>query len=1588
MTGVGSVSLRSATGSTPQPQSVLPSSVFHPWLKNPCPNPWHNTVNRSRLAAGLALALALALAFLPATSVRGAELADVVEDAGKPQVWAVIVGIDLHEDPAIPRCRGAKRDGGALARWFTETAQWGSAHVLLMNDNGPAGHGPPEEPIRALRPTRANLNWALTQWLGHRLRPGDVAVVYFAGRSAVVDDRELLLPFDARAANLDQTGWSPEEALDALARKSQATLLTWLDIAPLAPDGHAAVAAADPKPAPASAPAPTAGVRLLNRLTRWPGASAWRTYGRPDGDADRAGEGDNAGPAPGEAHGPFVSALIEGLGDRPNNLASCLDRMLQDAPLKRLGFRARGGLSPLLTLWPGRLLPAHQFKPSLLLQLGHADAVSAVATSADGETMITASLDSTIRIWRVREGVRVLIRVLAHHTIGVTALALAPDGRHLASGDGSGLVRVWDLAEERETPRDGPPLHHERITALAFFPDKAGARFVSLDQAGQSMLWDASGPRLEGKPFLAIDLVRLSAAKREGPAALALAEPDGKLVLIPGVDGPKTFLDGTGGRSSALHLAPDGRRVAAGDEDGGVRVWDVETGAIVFRHDYGARVGAIRLGPSGRLAVGAGDRLYLADVRSRVGPGLALEGIGVGDDVDSAVFSGDGRWLAALTNAGNRHLWDAIDLSRPEIRALPAEGRSAGVTCLGFARDDRSLFAGEGDGAVRVWDLLDGRERLRIPPHRGKVEGLSVSADNRDLLEVTGDGYALIWDLKEGRGARTLPGRWTSGAFLPDGSRLAMVRASGEGGDVVLVDREGGKPILTFDRPRLPGGREPSRVVFGRVAVAPDGRTLAAAAAPGQVEIVCIWDVAGGPPRVLRGHSRTINALAFSGDGTSLLTASEDGTAKLWPLAPGSPAPEQPSAVFNVGPGRAVAAAQVGPGASPRVVTADWAPGQTGRVIVWDWQPGQPPRPLRLGELSRRPHAVTFTPDGRWVIAAGQDKMLYLWTIDGPRAERVRLDPEHQHAEQIQALAVWSGAVGPVFASGGDDTTVRLWSLDPKEHRGTLVGTLVADPAALGEDAGQEPAPPKNPAPARGRFTAASASVSVPTWADWVAFTPDGVYDSSLDGDRMVSFVIGQDVRRLEQYAGQFRKFQLTDDLRKGTRPQPPAHTAPPPLVIDPPPAPDIRTRDTELRISLADASLANEGLRLYQNGMPVQDRRDFRPLEGPGKYAYAVRVRLRSGPNRFYAMASRPNDVDARSDDVVIRYDGPETPGQFHILALGVKDYARNALRYASNDAVEIADHLHKYGVEGLDRPGKKIVLTDDKVSEASVEKAFMDLRRAVKGRPEDTVVIFLAGHTDVLIDPSGRERFSLLLPSFPFPANAPAMADNRGVGIAGRGANANANANANAGPIPSGTDLPFYVIYRNLSHLDALQRLIIIDACQAEAIDNDPRVRRIRQVLETDTHRARTSYLLAARRGEPANESALLEHGLLTYVLLRGMEAPGLRPLPLPLTPLRGGPQRRCRRRRDRDHPRAARLRRPDAPRTLEPPPRPGAAERTRRPRHPPGPPPCPVLRRRRLPTHPVAHRRARRPRALIRPCDRSKGGFTNKDTETSKK
>ncbi len=174
-----------------------------------------------------------------------------------------------------------------------------------------------------------------------------------------------------------------------------------------------------------------------------------------------------------------------------------------------------------------------------------------------------------------------------------------------------------------------------------------------------------------------------------------------------------------------------------------------------------------------------------------------------------------------------------------------------------------------------------------------------------------------------------------------------------------------------------------------------------------------------------------------------------------------------------------------------------------------------------------------------------------------------------------------------------------------------------------------------------------------------------------------------------------------------------------------------------------------------------------------------------------------------------------------------------------------------------------------------------------------DDTVVLFLAGHTDT---DTASDQFCLLLPDFPFQTRPPPPAGAlnlaaRGIdgGVVPRGNAAGGGFRAKVG---SPHVLAYASLYNRLAHLEALQRMVIIDACQAGAILDDPAVKSLQRVVERGSRKARNSYLLAARRGEPANEADALEHGLLTYTLLQGMGAPGLKKIPPDLGGFPGGP------------------------------------------------------------------------------------------------
>jgi hypothetical protein len=556
-------------------------------------------------------------------------------------------------------------------------------------------------------------------------------------------------------------------------------------------------------------------------------------------------------------------------------------------------------------------------------------------------------------------------------------------------------------------------------------------------------------------------------------------------------------------------------------------------------------------------------------------------------------------------------------------------------------------------------------------------------------------------------------------------------------------------------------------------------------------------------------------------------------------------------------PGAAhVSVAQIRPGNRRQIVS-----GHTdGRVRLRTWREATPPK-LELGPtvdlveggvFSGKVAALAFSSDGRheYLTAAGDGTSMWWGAMTDPRPARLAdQGPRPHHLEQINTLIAWpspgaaQGAATATVISGSDDTTVRIWEL--KEGAPHLRGTFT--PASV---------PAEDDAPADPTTT---------TEMEWVVFTPDGHFDASARGRKQLRFPRRENAGTLDQLDGtRLYSFDLGQRLLSG---QPfdkvPELEEPPPIAIEAP-AVDPDRPETQLTITLG--SRDQHDVRLYHNDVPIRNGLEAEAQPGPGDEPprITIPVALATGLNTFYAMATvaaPEGSPDSRSPDLEVPFDGPTERGRLHVVALGVGDYQRRRLGYPDRDAEHIAAVLHEHGFQAQGKSGgARIVRTNGDVTPEGVQEAFRDVADQVKGRPQDTVVVFLAGHTGVF----DNNRFGLLLPSYKFPAQDASVSQTRD-GVVFR--------SSSGGRFDERTVLPYALIERGLMRLDALNRLVIVDACQAEAINDDAEVQNIRKWVEIRNRRARTSYLMAARRGEPALEIEGLRHGLFTYALLRGM-------------------------------------------------------------------------------------------------------------------
>lgn len=263
----------------------------------------------------------------------------------------------------------------------------------------------------------------------------------------------------------------------------------------------------------------------------------------------------------------------------------------------------------------GGLYQANLNGPTLKDNTGELDPLEARGDSAnqwaftrDGRKALVASGDRSVRYYDVEA--RRDIQRLVGHTASVWAVALAPDGRLAASGGMDGTARVWDLTTGLEVAKFAD--HTGLVSAIAFAPDGRWVASGGFD--GSVSYWSAASGR-ERWRVEKLGLVTALAADPRG-TFVAVTTRTALVLLDPSTGRELTRHGPFAAPLSALAVSPNGKWVAAGDDLGTVRVWQVGEEKAKFTltgHEGGVRSVAIKDGGRWVLTGGADRTLRLWD---------------------------------------------------------------------------------------------------------------------------------------------------------------------------------------------------------------------------------------------------------------------------------------------------------------------------------------------------------------------------------------------------------------------------------------------------------------------------------------------------------------------------------------------------------------------------------------------------------------------------------------------------------------------------------------------------------------------------------------------------------------------------------------------------------------------------------------------------------------------------------------------------------------------------------------------------------------------------------------------------------------
>ncbi len=668
-----------------------------------------------------------------------------------------------------------------------------------------------------------------------------------------------------------------------------------------------------------------------------------------------------------------------------------------------------------------------QYRPRMVLPIGHTGSINSAVFSPDGNYVLTASDDKTARIYEVSSGNE--LHVLSGHSSKINTAVFCPEGKYALTASDDSTARIYEVSSGKglyvlsghegfissavfssdgmyvltssmdKTARifevsSGKEVqilkgHSDWVRSAVFSPDNKHVLTASRDKTAR--VYEVSS----GKEVYVIE---------EHAAAVnsAFFSSDGKYVLTASDDRTARIFEMSSGRilcllkghNSTVNSAVfsnNGKYVLTASDDYSSRIYDVSSGKEIHILLGNSFINFAVFSPNCQYAVTVDDINTVCIYEVLTGKEVHLLS-DQNSKINSAVFSPDGNYLMTAGEDQSTRIYEVS--SGKEVRKI--SGQTLMINSALFSPNGENVLTSCHDEILRIFKVSSGQEQQIFSGHQLPIHLAVYSPSGEYVLTASSDLTARLYEVASGKEIQILSGHdffINSIGFSPDGKNILT---SGFDEMVRFYDVFSGQ-----ERQILSGNMQ----CIQSDSFTPDGMYTIVI----KDNSAFIYEVCDGKElRELFGHKSTIHSVFFSKDGKFAITASQDKTARIYDVKSGE------EIHLLLGHTESVSYASFSPSGELALTVGDDLTARIYNVFS-----GKEIHNFSCNNIGVR--AALFSPDGKYVLTICSDNNIRVFDVFSGLECQILVG----HHLPIQ-IAIFSSDEKYILTSSEDHKTI-LW---------------------------------------------------------------------------------------------------------------------------------------------------------------------------------------------------------------------------------------------------------------------------------------------------------------------------------------------------------------------------------------------------------------------------------------------------------------------------------------------------------------------------------------------------------------------------------